>query len=119
VAKGDVTDVTGRRNGVVARLLLALALLAGLLGMHALAPPSAMPAHGAEHSAPPPGEHGHPGPVCESGAPVGPLWTAHVDAGVVATDAAEPAPPVSHPAVTAAGSGCDPPDRAQLQVWRT
>ncbi|WP_139191051.1 DUF6153 family protein [Actinokineospora iranica] len=112
-----------RKTPALGRLVLLLAVLVGLLGMHALSGPqvsglhvssAAQQTHPADDHAPV--EHGHVGPVCESGAlPVHP--DAVLDLPVVS------APPpegllgrVAWAGV--AGSGCGPPARADLQVWR-
>jgi len=119
---------------------LLVALLAGLLGMHALSPlpagggptPTAVwhveqhaqhSGHGDPDGQPLPGGHRqHSGPVCQAGAvgTSGVAGTAVLAVAVVQTPAGQPAAlPLTAAAEAAGGSGCGPPSLMALSVSRT
>ncbi len=157
----------GRRapaEGWLARLLLLMAVVAGLVGMHSLGSPSlaaASPGHTtaihsaqaaaaahhgvhtqghtqaaeqpvghsdcpkddhADHGGPCPNGHGHPGAMCQSGAPTAPgaLSVPALIATISSTLSERlVVSPTTAAAEAAAGSGCGPPSLSALSISRT
>jgi hypothetical protein len=118
------------------RLAVLAVTLMGLVFMHQLAAPPAAPAHhhaenmgpGAatvmpcEHPADCPDDpHGHPGQVCQAKPPSGTTLISAPQLAFMPRPAAPSALTVTlstadHDA--AGGSGCGPPGRAHLSIWR-